>query len=135
MTPARSATQRDRGRAVTSAGVPRWTTRPRFEHDHPIRERERLQRIVRHQQTHPVERRQVLAEIAPQLRASLDVDGGERLVEQQEPRLDRERARQRDALALSAGERARLRARPVAEAHALEPAARAMRRASPRDRP
>ncbi len=43
-----------------------------------------------------------------QLRAHLRVERAERLVEQQHPRLDRERARQRHALALTAGELGRV---------------------------
>ena len=38
------------------------------------------------------------AQLAPQLGAGADVERGERLVEQQQPRLGRERARQRDPL-------------------------------------
>ena len=45
-----------------------------------------------------------LAQPAAQLLAHLGVERAERLVEQQHPRLDRERAGQRDALALAAGE-------------------------------
>ena len=52
------------------------------------------------------------AQPAAQLLAHLRVERAERLVEQQHPRLDGERARQRDALALAAGE---LRGIAVAE--------------------
>ena len=44
------------------------------------------------------------AQPRPQLRADLRVERAERLVEQQHPRLDRERAGERHALALAAGE-------------------------------
>ena len=95
-----------------------------LQHDHPIGEREGLQRIVRHQQPHAAERCQVPAQVAAQLRSSLHVDRREGLVEQQHAGLDGERARQRHALPLPTRERAGSCAGPVAEAHALEPRAR-----------
>ena len=47
-------------------------------------------------------------ELAPQLGPGPDVEGGERLVEQQQPGLGDERAGQGDALLLTTGERAGL---------------------------
>ena len=49
-----------------------------------------------------------LAQPAAQLLAHLGVERAERLVEQQHPRLDRERAGERHALALAAGELGRI---------------------------
>ena len=45
-----------------------------------------------------------VAQPAPQVLAHLGVEGPERLVEEEHPRLDRERAGERHALALAAGE-------------------------------
>ena len=57
-----------------------------------------------------------LAQPAAQLAAHLRVERAERLVEQQHLRLDRQRAGQRDALALAAGELARDSASPARRA-------------------
>jgi hypothetical protein len=51
----------------------------------------------------------------------LTVECRGRLVQQQQPRPDRESAGERNALALSAGQIARVLVQLVAEAHALEP--------------
>ena len=64
------------------------------------------------------ERREMRAQIAPQLGADADVERGERLVEQQQARLRRERARERDALRLPARQLTGLLARVLGEADA-----------------
>ena len=55
-----------------------------------------------------------------QLPADLRVERAEGFVQQQHLGLDRERAGERDALALSAGELARIAVREPAELHELE---------------
>ena len=72
------------------------------EHDHPVRELQRLLLIVGHEHGGDVDLVVELAKPAPQLLADLGVERAERLVEQQDARLDGERARERDALALAA---------------------------------
>ena len=69
-----------------------------LEHDEAIGERDRVEQLVGHEDRAPGERREVRAQIAPQLGAGADVERGERLVEQQQARLGRQRARERDPL-------------------------------------
>jgi hypothetical protein len=63
-----------------------------------------------------------LAQPAPQLLAHLGVERAERLVEQQHARLDRQRAGQRDALALAAGQLRREAVGQPVELHQVEQA-------------
>ena len=73
-------------------------------------------------------------ELAAELGARADVERGERLVEEQRGVGSvHERARERDALLLTAGQHRRLRARAVGETDALEPLRR--RAGAPRPRP
>ena len=60
------------------------------------------------------------AQPAPQLLAHLGIERAERLVEQQHLRLDRQRARQRDALALAAGQAAGITIGQPVELHQLQ---------------
>jgi hypothetical protein len=69
------------------------------------------------------------AHLDRQALAQVDVEVAERLVEQQELGLRRQRARQRDALLLAARQLVRVRARRVGQADELEHAVRARRRA------
>ena len=61
-----------------------------------------------------------VAQPLPQFLPHLRIQGAERLVEQQDARLDRERAGKRDALALPAGELARVAIGEPAELHEVE---------------
>ena len=105
------------------------------DHD-PVGERRGVDRIVGHEEPHARRTRRGGAELAPDLDAGAGVERGERLVEQQQPRLGRERAGERDALGLTAGELAGLRvgvgrrARPARASR--RPRARASRLATPR---
>ena len=65
-----------------------------------------------------------LAQPAAQLAAHLGVERAERLVEQQHPRLDGQRAGQRHALALAAGELGGMALAEAVELHELEQVAR-----------
>ena len=69
-------------------------------HDHVVGEFERFLLIVRHEHARDVELVVQLAQPAPQVLAHARVERAERLVEQQHARPHRERARERDALAL-----------------------------------
>src|SRR3954453_6324537 len=60
------------------------------------------------------------AQPLPQLLAHLGVERAERLVEQQDARLDGERARQRDTLALATGELAGIAVGEPIELHEIE---------------
>ena len=92
-------------------------------HREPVRDGERLLLVVGDQQRG----RAGVAEDPPQVGrepdAELGIEGGERLVEQQQPRLGRQRAGQRDSLALSAGEGARHPVAVPAQADQVEQAA------------
>ncbi len=59
-------------------------------------------------------------DLVPQLRPDLGVERGERLVEQQHLRLDGERARERDALLLAAGNLVRVPVRLGVQLYQLE---------------
>jgi hypothetical protein len=70
--------------------------------DDAVGELERLFLIVRHEDAGEMNFLMQAAEPAPQLLPNLGVERAERLVEQKHRRLDGERARQRDSLALAA---------------------------------
>ncbi len=90
-------------------------------HDHDaFGELERLFLIVRDEDAGQVNLVVQPAQPAPQLLADLGVERAERLVEQQHPRLDGERPRQRDALPLPARELRRIPGAQVVELHQLE---------------
>ena len=94
-------------------------------------ERRRVLVVVGHEQRRQPELAQQLLQLAAHGRLRVRVERRERLVEQQHAGVARERPRQRDALALAAGELGRLRVREVRDAEALEvlvDAARARRR-------
>ena len=123
----------DRGRAETSANVPVWTTAAVLEDDEPIGERGRVERIVGDEQPHAAERRELAAQLAPHRAACALVERGERLVEQQQPRLGGHRPRERDPLRLPARELARLHAAPSRRGRRVR--ASPSRRVAPRPRP
>ncbi len=72
--------------------------------DDPVAKLHGLSLIVRHIDCGDAERSQQPVEFAAQAIAERGVERGQRLVEQQDTRTDRHRARQRNALALTAGE-------------------------------
>ena len=75
---------------------------PVVEHDDLVGERDRRE-PVRDDERRAVPRRRAQAD--PDLRLGGRVDRGRRVVEDEDPRVDRERSRDRDALALAARER------------------------------
>ena len=89
---------------------------PVVEDGDPIAHRERLFLVVRDVDERHAELLLDLLELDLELLAQLQVEGAERLVEQERPRRVDDRPRERDALALAAGELTRL-----AVAEALEP--------------
>jgi PAP2 superfamily len=54
-----------------------------LQHDHTIGEGVGVDRVVRHQQTHPVEAGEVATELTPHLSATAGIECGQRFVEQQ----------------------------------------------------
>ena len=101
---------------------------PGPHHGHPVGDRERLLVVVGDQQRRGVCPAQDVAELAGQVLAQRRVEGAERLVEQQQPRLDGQGPGEGDALPLAAGERRR---HPVAVRRAVRPG-RAGRPPAPR---
>jgi hypothetical protein len=73
----------------------------------PVRHGHRLFLVVSHVDRRDPERALQLADLVSHLYAQLGVEIGQRLVEQQHARPDDDRARERDALLLAAGELAR----------------------------
>ena len=101
--PMKSATKRLAGSEKTSAGVPTCWMRPEREDDDPIREGEGLGLVVGDVDGRDLEPLVEGLELVAQLDAQLRVEVGERLVEQEEPRLEDDAARDGDALLLAAG--------------------------------
>ena len=124
---------RDRGVARTHHHVVRRSRLQRaaaVQDRDAVGQRRRLVEIVRDQHDRHRERAAQRGQLAIELVPRHAVDGGERFVEQQHLRVARERAGDRDALLLAAGQRRRpprLEARPGAPA----PAARAPARRAP----
>jgi hypothetical protein len=73
--------------------------------------------VVRHENGRDVDLFVEPAEPRAELLPDTGVEGAERLVEEEDPRLDRERARERHALALAAGELRRVAVREAVELH------------------
>ena len=90
------------------------------DHADLVGERGGVLEVVRHEQDGDLEPGEQLVQLGADRRLRVRVERGERLVEQQHLRVARERARERDALALAAGELARARGREVRDPEALE---------------
>jgi hypothetical protein len=85
-------------------------------HDHdPVRQLERLLLVVRHVDGRDPELTLDLADLLAQGDADLRVERGERLVEEEDLRLDRERACERDALLLATRQLVRVPAAAILE--------------------
>ena len=89
-------------------------------HRDPMRQRERLGLVVRHVDERDADFLLQVDELDLQLLAQLRVERRERLVEQQHRRVRDERARDRDALLLAAGQLVRIALAEADEAHVLE---------------
>ena len=92
------------GAAISSEGVPTWTSLPSFEHADAVGERGSILVVVRDDDRRQAARSQVLTKLGADVRACLRIERAERLVQKQDRRLARERSCERDALALAAGE-------------------------------
>ena len=93
---------------------------PRAEHGQAVAHRQRLLLVVRDVDEGDADLALDALELDLHLLAQLEVERAERLVEQQHLRAVDDRPRQRDALALAAGELRRLARAEVAEAHHRE---------------
>ena len=96
------------GASITSCGVPVGEHAAALEDDDPFAEREDFAVRMRHVQDGNVVRRVPGAQVLDDPRLRGVIEAGQRLVEQQHLRIGDERTRQRGALALAAGNRARL---------------------------
>ena len=85
----------------------------RVQHDDPIRQAHRLADRVRDEQDRLVRLEPQLLELLVQQRARLGVEGGERLVHQQDGRVHHQRPGDRDALPHAAGQLVRSACRPL----------------------
>ena len=92
-----------------------------FQHDEAGGQRHRFQRVVRHQDPKAVERLEMSAQRAAHFCPRPYVERRQGLVEKEHARLDRQGARQRDALGLTSGEIAGAQAGAGAQPDALEP--------------
>ena len=90
------------------------------DHADPLGEHGGVLEVVGDEQRRESELAQQLAQLAAHLGLRVRVERGERLVEQQHLRVARERAGERDALALAAGELVGLRVRERVDVQALE---------------
>ena len=104
MVPTNSATNAVAGRSYSSAGAATCSSLPGPHDADPVGHRQRLLLVVGDEQGGGAEPLLQGADLLAQLQPDLGVEGRQRLVEQQHPRLDRERAGERDALLLAAGQ-------------------------------
>ena len=108
LVPTKSATKRVRGRSYSSRGGPTCSTRPSRIDRHAVGERERLLLVVGHVDRGDAELALEPADLRAHLDADLGVEVRERLVEQQDVRIQHQRARQGHPLLLAARELARI---------------------------
>ena len=84
------------------AGVPFLDDAPAFEHDEPVSQHERFERVVGDQQAGPREVGQVPLELGLHVEAGSGVQGGQGFVQQQQRWLPGQRAGQCHPLSLPA---------------------------------
>ena len=91
----------------------------RVEHHDAVGEQQRVEHVVGHQEHRPVGEHR--PQCLPHRRRHVDVQRGHRLVEEQEPGLGRQGARDRDALCLTARQPARSAVGQLADTDPVEP--------------
>ncbi len=109
-----------RGRRDELRGRPRLDERPVHHHADPVAERGRVGEVVRDHERRQREPAQRGAELRAHVHPRLRVERRERLVEEQDGRVSRERARESNTLALAAGELTRPRRGEVGDPERLE---------------
>ena len=112
--------ERRRGRAVHLRGRAHLLDAAAVHDRNVVGDRQRLLLVVRDVERRDPELELDAPDLLAQLHAHLRIERRERLVEQQHARLDRERARERDALLHAAGELVRVAVARVAEPDELE---------------
>ena len=105
--PVNEATNASVGRSTSSLGVANWRSLSVDDHADLVGERGGVLEVVRDEDGRQRELAQELLELGAHGSLRVRVERGERLVEQDHARAARERARERDALALAARERGR----------------------------
>ena len=119
-TPTNSATNGGRGTRVQRRGRGRLLDAARLHHADPVGHRERLFLVVGDEDGGDREPLLEGADLVAQLGADLGVERRERLVQEQDPRLDREGPRKCDPLLLSSRHLVGVLRRLVGEADQLE---------------
>ena len=114
------ATNGSPGCATSSAGRADLAQRPVDDHADAVGERRGVLEVVRDEQDRDAEPASRSCSSARTTALRVGVERGERLVEQQHLRVARERSRERDALALAAGELGRAGALEVRDREPLE---------------
>ena len=117
--PMKPATNLLAGLLYSSSGSPDLLHHAVLHDDDAVAERHRLDLVVRDVDRRGAQPLVQLLELDPHLHAQLGVEVGQRLVEQEHLRVAHDRAAQRDALALAAGELARLALEQFADAEDL----------------
>ena len=101
--PVSRATSRLGGSRNISSFAPNAAMRPRESTSNLLAQPVRLFDVVRHQQRRPPERGECLLKLRLHLAAQVRIERGERLIQQQRFRFDRQRPRQRRPLLLAPG--------------------------------
>ena len=95
---------------------------PAVLNDHePIGEDGGINRVMRHEKRRAREITQVSAQLGAYEQAGLGIQRGQRLIQQEQPRVSREGTGQRHPLGLPSGDEPRLRSRQVSDADAGKP--------------
>src|SRR5918994_27697 len=92
-----------------------------LEHDDPVAQHQCLQRVMRDDDRAAVESLEVPAQVGANNGPRAGVEGGQRLIEEKQPRPDDQRPGQRDPLCLTTGEFTGPAARQGAHTHPVEP--------------
>ena len=118
--PVNDATNPSAGCATISCGDANWRSFAVDDHADPVGERGRVLVVVRDEQRRQPELAQQLLQLAAHGDLRVRVERRERLVEEQHARVARERAGERDPLALAAGELGRPRLGEMRDPEPLE---------------
>ena len=122
MAPANSATNGSAGEPRSSAGDAELPQAAVDEHSDTVGERRRVLEVVRDEEGRQRELAQQIVQLRPHLPARVRIERRHRLVEEEHSRFPRERARERDALALTPRQLGRLRPREMLDAAAARAA-------------
>ncbi len=115
-----AATNPSAGCATSSCGAANWRSFALDDHADLVGERRRVLVVVRHEQRRQPELAEQLLQLAADRDLRVRVERGERLVEEQHAGVARKRTRERDPLALAAGELGRPGLRQMRDLEAVE---------------